>query len=167
MNNNDQRILDLIAERLENVGIYSEPAEYGGEAALELIFDSEDEFAPKECTVTVIHPKDDMTVIQLLVTMLHTEDEETVDKLCSLLPELNSLLSIGSFGVMRSDGYMYYNYAFLTEPLDEGSMLESFGAALQVVSATAIRCGELLSGFMSEKDGADEGRHDDYSIVQF
>ena len=167
MNKNDSRLLSLISDKLEEEGIYSKFSEYGGEAALELIYEDAGEFAPKDCTVTVMHPKEGTTLIQLLVTMLQTDDENTLETIASLVPQFNNVLSIGAFGLMRSDGYFYLNYAFVVEPLDENGILSGFGSALQVISITAHRCGEALSAILSGKVSPDVLKEEGYGLAQF
>ena len=167
MNKNDSKLLSLISDTLEEEGIYSEFREYGGEAALELIYEEAGEFAPKDCTVTIAHPKEGTSVMQLLITMIQTDNEKTIETIASLIPQFNSVLSMGSFGLMKNDGYFYLNYAFVLEPHDESDILSVFGSALQVLSATALRCGEVLSAITSGEVSPDALKEEEFGLRQF
>ena len=167
MDQTDIELLSAVGDLLSEAGINVEPAEIDGRIVLEL--ESRSELVDEEfdCTVSVCHPSKDTTAVQLLAPVFYELDEDQTVTAARLLPELNYFLEIGSFGCLPEEGYIYFSHSFLTNGLDEESVLRCFPAYLETVAATALRGRELLLPVINGELPPGEIRPEELRVIQF
>ena len=166
MEMNDRELLYIIKELLDEGGADTELVVTDGQEALELEDRAGDE--PRlACNITVSHPSEDTTAVQFLISMYFGLDEKTTENISRVLPEMNYLLSIGSFGCLPEDGYVYLSHAFLTDGLEMKNILLSFCACFDTLSVTALRGRELLAPLINGELLPEEAEPEQLRIVQF
>ena len=167
MKQQDEELLERLEAFFENLGLSYKKDTIGEKPALILTYDPEDDQLPGDCTITICHPGEDFTAIQMLISIFVELDEKTTADAASLLPVMNSALSIGHFGVIRDEGYFYYNYSFLTNGMSDEGVLISAAAALSIISDTAAEGIDILLPLINGEKDVDEIRNEDIVIAQF
>ena len=167
MKQQDEELLERLEAFFKNLGLSYKNDIIGDKPALILTYDPEDDQLPGDCTITISHPGEDFTAIQMLISIFVELDEKTTADAASLLPVMNSALSIGNFGVIRDEGYLYYNYAFLTNGMSDEGVLLSAAAALSIISDTAAEGIDILLPLINGEKDVDEIRNEDIVIAQF
>ena len=166
MNKQDRKLLEKLANFLYNIGAETEREEFDDKTALVLTYAVDDETLPEECTVTIEHPAADLTAIQMMISVFYDLDEKTTEEAAKLLPIMNSILEMGCFGVIRSEGCVYFNYAFIVDGLDDSGMIISTVTAFDIITQTAREGRNILAPLVVGDKKAEDYNNDDALIVQ-
>ncbi len=166
MTHNDSELFERIAGFFKNIDILAEKTELDGQEALVIPFDTGSDDMPADCTITVIHPDEEYTVVQLLFSLFTDLDRKVSKDAVSLLPRMNLYLTLGSFGAIEDEGFLYLSYAFVTDGLKTDNILMSLGAAFSVLTLTADKGRELLLPLVEGKMTKEEMMSTELNIVQ-
>ena len=161
MEKKDLEMINLLADFLDESGINSQITEIGDRYVLDVEISDENGFAPESCLISVEHPNEESTCVQLWMILFSDMKESTTDDIAALMTTLNSKIIVGHFGLVKDEGCMYCAYSFLTDSLDEMSVLTSFAAGIDLIAGSAAACrkaliplvnGEVTLGQISESE---------------
>ena len=133
-----------------------------------LVMEYEEEEMPEDCNIFIEHVTEDSTEVCFMFTVASGLDEKTTEDISALLPFLNRFLSIGSFGIVRQDGFFYFNYSLtVSEQTKKDILMKIITVTLDIAAKTAEEAAVITAPVLNGEVPAAELLNEGISIIQF
>lgn len=133
-----------------------------------LVMEYDDDNAPADCNVSVIDLNDDCTAINIMFTLVSASVGKAYDEIESLLPNMNLFLTIGSFGLIKETGYLFFNCSMIVdENADITQTMKLFLSTWEAAYDTARQGIDILLPVINGDVDASGLSEDDVTIIQF
>ncbi len=133
-----------------------------------LVMESDGDEWFEDCNITVGEAENGIAAVNILFSLETGLSDENPDKVDDLLVFLNKYLTIGSFGLVKENGYFYFSCSYLADAQAETEQaMKIFLMTWQIASKTAAEGEQTVRSVIQGEADVSELMSDDISIIQF
>lgn len=133
-----------------------------------LVMESDGDEGFEDCNISVGEAEDGIASVNILFSLETGLSAENSDKVDELLGYLNKYLTIGSFGLVKENGYFYFSCSYLADAQAETEQaMKIFLMTWQIASETAEQGAQTVRSMIYGLADVSELMNDDISIIQF
>lgn len=133
-----------------------------------LVMEPDGENSFIDCSISTGEIENNITDVTILFSLATDLPAEISDKVDDLLVSLNKYLTVGSFGLIKENGYFYFTCSYLadTQAQTEQTM-KVFLMTWQIAADTAVQGLQTVISVINGETDNSVVTSDDISIIQF
>ncbi len=138
------------------------------ETSKALVMETDSNEAFEDCSISVGDTDEGIADVNILFSLEVGLSEEDFEKVDDLLMYLNKYLTVGSFGLVKESGFIYFRCSYLADTQAEiEQAMTVFLMTWQIASETAAQGVQTVRSVINGEAQISELMNDDTSIIQF